>query len=99
MVQVEDALMEDNSTAVAALHVPPEEGAWEHMRTVLERLVQGHEGTIAKLPCPSAGCYSLQVVGCFQAGEFLQVCLACCCYAHVERRCLLLLSSAAIICM
>ena len=81
-VQAENALLEGNKAAVAVLQMPAEErsaeGAWQHVRLVLEQLVRGHEGVISKLPSPSARCYSLQVSGSFQAGEFHQVRSICC---------------------
>ena len=81
VAQAENALLEGKQAAAAMLqrHAGEisAEGAWEHVRMVLEKLVQGHEAVVSKLPSPSARCYSLQVAGCFQAGEFHQVCLAC----------------------
>ena len=87
-MQAENALLEGNKAAAAMLQTPAKEisaeGAWEHVRMVLEQLVQGHEGVIGKLPSPSARCYSLQVAGCFQAGEFHQVCSTCCTAAQSQ---------------
>ena len=81
-MQAETSLLEGNEAAAAMLQRPAEEisaeGAWEHVRMVLEKLVRGHEGIISKLPSPSPRCYSLQVAGCFKAGEFYQVCSTCC---------------------